>query len=66
MLHISEDFRHKGVPTPQDYLENLVVQDWFNNGIKPIPSVEAQQKSREILNKIREEKNNEEDKLMFT
>jgi hypothetical protein len=65
MLHISEDFRHKGVPTPQDYLENLVVQDWFNNGIKPIPSVEAQQKSREILNKIREEKSNEEDKLMF-
>lgn len=55
MLHISEDFRHNGIPTIQDYLENMVVQDWFNNGIKPIPSVEAQKRSKELLNKLREE-----------
>ena len=54
MLHISEDFRHKGIPTPQDYLENVVVQAWFNNGVKDIPSVEAQQRSRELLERLRE------------
>ena len=54
MLHISEDFRHKGIPTPQDYLENVVVQAWFNNGVKDIPSVEAQQRSKDLLNKLRE------------
>lgn len=56
MLHISEDFRHQGIPTPQDYLENLVVQPWFNNGVKPIPSVEAAKRSKELLDKIREER----------
>jgi hypothetical protein len=56
MLHISEDFRHKGIPTPQDYLENLVIQPWMNNGIKDIPSVEAQRLSKELLDKIRNEK----------
>jgi len=55
MLHISEDFRHKGIPTAQDYLENLVVQPWMNNGVKDIPSVEAQKRSRELLEKMREE-----------
>lgn len=53
MLHISEDFRHKGIPTAQDYLENMVVQSWFSNGVKPIPSVEAQQRSKELLEKLR-------------
>jgi len=56
MLHISEDFRHKGIPTAQDYLENLVVQPWFNNGVKDIPSVEAQKRSRDLLERLREER----------
>ena len=60
MLHVSEDFRHVGVPTPQDYLENLVVQPWMNNGVKPIPSVEAQKTSRELLNRLREREKSEE------
>jgi hypothetical protein len=55
MLHISEDFRHKGIPTPQDYLENLVVQPWFCNGVKDIPSIEAQKRSKDLLDKIRQE-----------
>lgn len=55
MLHISEDFRHKGIPTPQDYLENMVVQPWMCNGVQPLPSVEAAKRSRELLEKIREE-----------
>ena len=58
MLHISEDFRHKGIPTAQDYLENMVVQAWFNNGVKDIPSVEAQMRSRELLEKLRQEEEN--------
>jgi hypothetical protein len=55
MLHIAEDFRGQ-IPTPQDYLENLVVQPWMNNGVKPIPSAEAQKRSRELLEKLREER----------
>lgn len=54
MLHVAEDFRMKGIPTPQDYLENMVVQPWMNNGVKPIPSVEAQKTAREFLEKFRE------------
>jgi len=53
MLHVSEDFRHKGVPTPQDYLENLVVQPWMNNGVIDLPSVEAQKRSTDLLEKIK-------------
>ena len=31
--HILEDFRMKFIPSVQDYLENLVVQPWMNNGM---------------------------------
>jgi len=55
MLHCAEDFRMTGIPTVQDYLENLVVQPWMNNGVKPIPSIEAQKSVRELLEKIKEE-----------
>lgn len=57
MLHVAEDFRMQGIPTAQDYLENLVVQPWMNNGVKPIPSVEAQKAARELLEKLRIEQN---------
>lgn len=60
MLHVAEDFKMKGIPTPQDYLENLVVQPWMNNGVKPIPSVEAQKEARELLNRLREREKPEE------
>lgn len=60
MLHIAEDFKFKGIPTVQDYLENMVVQSWMNNGVKPIPSVEAQQSVKELLDRIREEKQEEQ------
>ncbi len=56
MLHVSEDFRHTGIPTVQDYLENLVVQPWMNNGVKPIPSVESQRSAKELLERLREER----------
>lgn len=53
MLHISEDFRHKFIPTPQDYLKHLDVQPWMCNGIKDLGSIEAQKRSEELLERIR-------------
>lgn len=35
--HILEDFRHKFIPTVQDYLENMEAQPWMQNGLG-IPS----------------------------
>ena len=59
MLHVSEDFRHQGIPTVQDYLENMVVQPWMNNGAKPLPSQEAKDAARELLERLREERETE-------
>jgi len=33
----------------------LVVQPWFCNGVKDIPSIEAQKRSKDLLDKIRQE-----------
>lgn len=30
--HILEDFKMRFIPSVQDYLENLNVQPWMNNG----------------------------------
>ena len=39
--HILEDFGGKFIPTPQDYLEQVPIQDWMNNGRgTPPPSFE--------------------------
>ena len=55
MLHIAEDFRHKFIPTPQDYLQHMQVQPWMNNGVKPIGNVESEQVVKDLLEKLREE-----------
>ena len=52
MLHIAEDFRMKFVPTPQDYLQHLQVQAWFNNGVKELDSPEAKNIVTDLLTKI--------------
>ncbi|MEY2912250.1 MAG: hypothetical protein RLZZ184_1559 [Cyanobacteriota bacterium] len=52
MLHIAEDFRMKFVPTPQDYLQHLQVQAWFNNGVKELDSQEAKNIVTDLLTKI--------------
>lgn len=57
MLHVAEDFRMKGIPTVQDYLENLVIQPWMNNGVKEIPSVEAQKEARKLIEKLKNNDN---------
>lgn len=54
MLHIAEDFRFKGIPTPQDYLQHLQVQPWMNNGVKDIPSEESKQNLIEFQKKLKE------------
>jgi hypothetical protein len=41
MLHLAEDFRHKFIPTVQDYLKHMQVQPWMNNGTGPINNEEA-------------------------
>jgi hypothetical protein len=30
--HVLEDFKMRFIPSPQDYLEHLDMQDWMNNG----------------------------------
>lgn len=54
MLHIAEDFRHKFIPTPQDYLQHMQVQPWMNNGVKPIGNEESEQVVKDLLEKLRE------------
>lgn len=54
MLHIAEDFRHKFIPTPQDYLKHMVVQPWFHNGVKLIDNEESIKVAEDFLEKIRE------------
>lgn len=39
--HILEDFRGKILPTAEDYLKHLVIQDWMNNGGKESSKQEA-------------------------
>jgi hypothetical protein len=41
MLHVSEDFRHRFIPTPQDYLKHIVLQPWMNNGVKDVDNNES-------------------------
>lgn len=36
--HVLEDFRHKFIPTPQDYIEHMEMKDWMQNGVKGLPS----------------------------
>jgi hypothetical protein len=42
----------KFVPTPQDYLQHLQVQAWFNNGVKELDSQEAKNIVTDLLTKI--------------
>lgn len=53
MLHISEDFRHKFIPTPQDYLQHMQVQPWMNNGVKSIDNEVSEEYNRLLLEKLR-------------
>lgn len=34
-LHVLEDFRMRFMPSVQDYLENMELKTWMNNGLGP-------------------------------
>lgn len=36
--HILEDFGMKFIPSPQDYLQEMEMKDWMNNGQNSVPS----------------------------
>lgn len=36
--HILEDYRHKFIPTPQDFIENMEFQEWMQNGRGKVPN----------------------------
>jgi hypothetical protein len=36
--HILEDFRMKFIPTPQDWIENIPMMSWMQNGLGKPPS----------------------------
>jgi hypothetical protein len=37
-LHILEDYRMKFIPSIQDYLENMEMKPWMQNGLGEIPN----------------------------
>lgn len=54
MLHLAEDFRFRGIPTPQDYLQHLEVQPWMNNGVKDIPSEESKETLKDLQKRLQD------------
>lgn len=54
MLHIAEDFRHRFIPTPQDYLKHMQVQPWMNNGVKDIDNIEGKIIVQQLQEKLHE------------
>lgn len=44
--HVLHDFKYKFIPTPQDYLENMEIKDWMNNGLGYPPSAKKVQERR--------------------
>jgi hypothetical protein len=51
-LHVLEDFRHKFIPTAQDYLKHLVIQPWMNNAVKPIDNEQAYNEAETFKQKL--------------
>jgi hypothetical protein len=59
MLHVSEDFRHKFIPTVQDYLQHLQVQPWMNNGVKNVDNPISEQYAIDLLERLRQHQQEE-------
>lgn len=36
--HVLEDFKKRFIPTPQDWLENIEMHEWMNNGLGKAPN----------------------------
>lgn len=54
MLHLAEDFRFRGIPTPQDFLQHMEVQAWMNNGVKDIPSEESKEHLKDLQKRLQD------------
>jgi len=52
MLHVSEDFRGKFIPTVQDYLKHMEVQPWMCNGVQMLESEEGVKAVKELHERI--------------
>jgi hypothetical protein len=50
--HVLEDYRYQFIPSPQDWLENVVPVDWMNNGAGVPPRCERVFKSKREAEKV--------------
>ena len=53
MLHVSEDFKHRFIPTAQDYLKHLDVQPWMCNGVKKVDNPDSIQAAIDLREKLK-------------
>ena len=56
--HCLEDFRMKFIPSVQDYLENLEMKSWMNNGMGTPPSAQKLYKPKVKEIEVEKEKEN--------
>lgn len=54
LQHVSEDFKHKFIPSLHDYLKNMNVEPWMQNGVKQIDNEESIQNAIDFKNKLNE------------
>ena len=50
LRHVAEDFKFKFIPTVQDFLKHMEVQDWMKNAIKDIDNQESKDNIKLIKN----------------
>ena len=55
-LHILEDYHMKYIPTPQDWLENLQLKSWMNNGLGEAPSSAKLRFPNGVSNEVKEKR----------
>lgn len=60
MLHISEDYQGRFIPTPQDFLKHMEIQPWMNNGVKLVDNPDSIQAAVDLKEKLRKERIEEE------
>ena len=63
MLHISEDYMGRFIPTPQDFLKHMEVQAWMNNGVKLVDNPDSIQAAVDLKDKLRKERLEEEETI---
>lgn len=63
MQHVLEDFRHKFIPTAQDYLQHLNLPDWIHNGIKNIDNELSKQLAIDFIKEMKTKYNIEDNEL---